>query len=159
MKMKRMTLTICVVLAVAAGAFGGAANESVYAKAKAKSDIIIECTVVDEGPQGDGTSVQKSYRVKFKALYWAVDGLDLPETIWIHFDSEEYPKDIQSGREANYHKGDRFIAFVDWRKEKTAWEFRIVRLDDVSKTDAIKKELKLTTEPSAGGDGKPAPQP
>ena len=152
-------LCACIGLTVVGFAAAGTTNESVYAKAKAQSDLIVACTVVDEGPLGDGKSVQKSYQVKRDVTYWSVAGWKLADTFWIHFESEEYPKEIQSGREANYHKGNRFIAFVDWRQEKKGWEFRIVRLDDVAKADGIRKELKLITEPSAGGDGKPATQP
>ena len=148
-------LFACIGLTVVGFAAAGTTNESVYAKAKAKSDLIVACTVVNEGPLGDGKSVQKSYQVKRDVIYWSVTGWKLAETFWIHFESEEYPTKIQSGREANYHKGDQFIAFVDWRQEKKGWEFRIVRLDDVGKIDGIRMELKLTTEPSSGGDSSP----
>ena len=149
MKMRQTMLCTCVVLMVAGFAAAGTTNDSVYTKAKADSDLIVACTVLNEGPLGDGKSVQKSYQVKRDVIYWSVVGWKLAETFWIHFDSEEYSKEIQSGREASYHKGDQFIAFVDWRKEKKGWEFRIVRLNDVGKGDAIRKELKLTTEPAA----------
>jgi hypothetical protein len=135
-------------------AVAGTTNVSVYAKAKEQADMIVGCTVVDEGPLGDGKSVQKSYQIKRDVIYSAV-GWKLPETFWIHFDSAEYPKEIQSGRETTYHKGDRFIAFLGWRQVNKGGEFRIVRLDDVCKGDAIRQQLELTTEPPAGGGGKP----
>jgi len=146
--------------AKAAGfAAAGTTNVSVYAKAKEQADLIVGCTVVDEGPLGDGKSVQKSYQIKRDVIYWSAVGWKLAETFWIHFDSAEYPKEIQSGRETTYHKGYRFIAFLGWRQVNKGGEFRIVRLDDADKGDTIRQQLKLTTEPPTGGDGKPVPQP
>ncbi len=153
MTMKQMWMIAFLIFAIASSVTAGATNESVYAKAKAQSDIIIDCTVAEEGPLGCGTSVQKSYKVTFKALYWALVGVDFPDTIWIHFDSQEYPQELRGGHETDRHKGDRFIAFVDWRQEKKGWEFRIVRTDAVGKSDEIKKELKLNTEPDAPANG------
>jgi hypothetical protein len=128
-------------------------TNSVLARAKAQSDIIVDCSVVDEGPLAHGSSIQKSYRVTCQLMYRAVVGLDLPKTIWIHYDSREYPKDLRSGREGEFHKGDRFIAFVDWHQKKKGREFRVVRLELAGKAETIKKELKLNTEQGGATNG------
>jgi hypothetical protein len=128
------------------------AENSAYVSAKAKSDFIISCTVLDEGPIGTGPSASgKSYQVAYKPIFWSIVGLDLTEKIWIHYDSEEFPKELNSGKEDSYHKGDRFIAFIDYKSEKKDWSLRIVRLDPISKEAEIKK----TVEPS----GSPNPLP
>jgi hypothetical protein len=124
-------------------------QEAIYKKAKTRSDLILDCTVVQESPLGHGASIQKSYQVQYKALYWAVVGLDLPDTIWIHYDSQEYPRELRSGLEAHKHKGERFIAFVDWQPEKKGWEFRLVRADEPAKAAEINRELKLPALPVA----------
>ncbi len=147
--MRRIVQMLGLSLFVAGIVSAGTTNESVYIKTMAKSKIILESTVVEEGPLGSGAGSQKSYGIKFKVVYWTKSVVSMPDlasTIWIHFDSEEFPKELRTGLEANWHKGDHFIAFVDWKQEKKGWEFRIVRTDKPAKLEGIKKELKLTTD-------------
>jgi hypothetical protein len=160
--MRRIVQMTCLSLSLAGIAYAGTTNEAVYVKTMEQAQIILESTVVEEGPLGSGGGSQKSYRVEFKVVYWRKSIVSMPNlasTIWIHFDSEEFSKELQTGLEDNWHKGDRFIAFLNYGQQKKGWEFRIVRTDKPAQLDSIKKELRLRTEPPAGGDGKPAPQP
>ena len=154
--MKCLILPIIALYAVLAHTM--AAESSAYIQAKAKSDFIIACTVLDEGPIGEGPSGSaKSYQVSYKPIFWSIVGLDLADKIWIHYDSEEFPKELKYGKEDSYHKGDRFIAFIDYKSEKKDWSLRIVRLDPISKEAEIKKTVEPSSSPnplppSAPGD-------
>jgi len=121
-----------------------AGKEAVYGKAKARSKFILDCTVEEEGPLAHGpNSIFKPCRVRYKPLFWGIVGLDLGETIWIYFDLAEYPEELRSGIEAEQHKGDRFLAFVDWNPEKKGTEFRLVRADKAADIEAIRRVLTL----------------
>jgi len=121
---------------------------SVHEKARAQSQLILDCTVEEEGPLRRGNdTVQKSYRVKYKPLFWGVAGLALGETIWVHYDLKDYPRELRSGIEADLREGDRFIAFVDWRAANKGAEFRLVRADRPAALAAI--QAMLETERAA----------
>ena len=123
--MKRILIHI-----VAATLFAGCANQqeqaepsvpaslpdAPWANTMTHSDFVFVCKVLDEGPLGHGAnSVQKSYMVSYpESLYFGLVGLDLPSEIWIHYDSSRYPKVSKSGFESTFHKGDSFIAFLDY---------------------------------------------
>lgn len=113
-----------------------------YAKALGHSDFVFVCSVIEESPNAHGPkAVFKSYRVTYpESLYFGLVGLDLPGEIWIHFDSSEYPDVPKSGFETTFHKGDTFIAFLDYTDDDSS-AFRIVRLDKLDEKEAIKKTI------------------
>jgi hypothetical protein len=125
-----------------------ATNESVYVKAQAQSDMMITCTVLNEGPLFAGSSARKSYEVEPTHFWWSILHMKMDKTVWIYFDSTEYPEDLKSGTEPSYHKQDRFIAFLHY--EATNRQFRIVRLDNISNAEQITKALKQRTEQAGG---------
>lgn len=122
-----------------------------YSKALAQSDFVFVCRVIDESPLGHGSNtVQKSYKVSYpESLHFGFVGLELPGEIWIHYDASTYPDVLKSGFETTFHKGDSFVAFLDY-VDKGEFAFQIVRLDKVEMKDAIKKAIKehRTTPPT-----------
>ena len=106
------------------------------------SELIMVCTVVDEGPLGHGDKgTQKSYLVSFQLLKLSIDGLGLPDKVRIQYDSTDFPKELRSGKEADFHQGDRFVALLDYDPQDSKKGFRIIRLEDISKKKAITELL------------------
>ena len=155
MKMKWIAHIITAALLIPAVTHAAATNESVYAKARDRSNMIITCNVVDEGPLGDGKAVQKAYEVHPTHFLWS----DLhmppqPDPFWIYYDSSEFPDDLKSGNESAYHKGDQFIAFLHYAF--TTRQFRIVRTDTIENAPQITEEIRRSTEPAGGAYVSPA---
>jgi hypothetical protein len=151
------TIGMMVVLALLAHAGDQTDVATAYSKALAQSDFVFVCRVVDEGPLGHGSNtVQKSYKVSYpESLHFGLVGDDLPGEIWIHYDASKYPDVPESGFETTFHKGDSFVAFLDY-VDKNEFAFQIVRLDKVEMKDAIKVAIKehRTTPPTI-----PSPAP
>jgi hypothetical protein len=123
---------------------------SAHAAALGHSDFVFVCIVQEESPHAHGPkAVFKSYRVTYpETLYFGMVGLDLPGEIWIHYDSSEYPDVPKSGFETTFHKGDSFIAFVDY-VDKGDQAFRIVRVDKIDAKGEIKEAIENhRTKPS-----------
>ena len=141
----KTTCTIGMMLVTALLAYAGDQPDDVttYSKALAQSDFVFVCKAVDEGPLGHGSNtVQKPYNVSYpESLHFGLIGLELPGEIWIHYDASTYPGVPKSGFEATFHKGDSFIAFLDF-VDRGEFAFKIVRLDKVEMKDAIKKAIK-----------------
>jgi len=123
---------------------------SPYSTAMRHSDFVFVCEVRDEGV-GSQTPLGyfKSYLVTYpESLYFGLVGLDLPGEIWIYYNSTEYP-DVPEGENVMaFHKGDTFIAFLDY-----ADGFHVVRIDKVESKDEIKRAIQKPTE--QGGPGYP----
>jgi hypothetical protein len=73
-------------------------------------------------------------------LFFGLVGLVLPEDIWIHYDSSLYTDVPKSGFESTFHKGDTFIAFLDY-VDKGDQAFKIVRLDKIDAKHKIKEVI------------------
>jgi hypothetical protein len=114
-----------------------------WTSAMSHSDFVFVCKVVDEGPLGHGSdAVQKSYMVSYpESLHFGLVGLVLPGEIWIHYDSARYPEVPKSGYESTFHKGDSFIAFLDYINT-AEFGFQIVRLDKIEMKEDIKRVIK-----------------
>lgn len=127
---------------------------SAHTKAMDHSDFVFVCEVVDEGPLGHGNNaVQKSYRVRYpETPHQGLVGIDLPGEIWIHFDSTRYPDVPKSGFESAFHKGDTFIAFLDY-VDKGQFQLQIVRID---KTD-LKEQIAKAIKDHRANDHRPRP--
>ena len=147
--MKRILVQIAIVALLA-----GCANhqkqaeparpaETPFASVMSHADFVFVCKVVDEGPLGHGSNtVQKSYMVSYpETLHFGLVGLDLPGEIWIHYDSSRYPNVPKTGLETTFHKGDSFIAFLDY-VDGGDFGFQIVMLDKLDKKEEIRKAIK-----------------
>ena len=145
--MMKWTVSILGAMLCASNVFGAeTTNESVYATAKTYANMIISCSVTNEGPLGHGAAVQKAYQVHPTHFFWSDLHMRLEEPFWIYYNSSEYPADVQSGGESSYHKGDQFIAFLHFTHTNN--QFRIIRTDSSDKAPGIEKAIKKTTEPT-----------
>ena len=130
---------------------------SAYSNAMRYSDFVFVCEVKDEGTEGQTPlGYFKSYLVTYpESLYFGLVGLDLPGDIWIYYDSTEYP-DVPEGENVMaFHKGDMFIAFLDYTDK-----FHVVRIDKVDSKDKIIKAIEMHTEQGVPGYRRQsAPQP
>ena len=135
------TVLLLSTLAVHAGELPDIA--SAYSNAMRHSDFVFVCAVKDEGTSGQTPEGYfKSYLVTYpETLYFGLVGLDLPGEIWIYYDSTEYPDVPKGGNELAFHKGDAFIAFLDYLDK-----FHVVRIDKVDGKSDIRKAIQKHTE-------------
>ena len=149
------TVLILSALSVPAGELPDIA--SAYSNAMRHSDLVFVCEVKAEGTSGHTPlGYFKSYLVTYpESLYYGLVGLDLPGDIWIYYDSTEYP-DVPEGENVMaFHKGDMFIAFLDYTDK-----FHVVRIDKVDSKDKIIKAIEMHTEQGVPGYRRQsAPQP
>ena len=130
-----------------------------YSNAMRYSDFVFLCVVKDEGTSGQTPQGYfKSYHVSYpETLFCGLVGIILPGEIWIYYDSTEYSDVPKSGNELVFHKGDEFIAFLDY-----ADKFHVARIDKVESKDDIRKVIHKHTEqsvPAYVAQGAPSAEP
>ena len=123
---------------------------SAYSNAMRHTDFVFVCGVKDEGTSGQTPQGYfKSYLVTYpETLLAGLVGIVLPGEIWIYYDSADYPDVPKGENELAFHKGEEFIAFLDYTDK-----FHVVRIDKVESKDEIRRAIQKHTE--QGGPGYP----